>query len=285
MARLVLPFVGGVVGNLIAPGIGGSIGFALGGLLGNLIDPVDKPRTEGPRLNDLSVQSSTEGAAIPIVYGAGRFAGNVIWALPIKETQHEDDVDGGGGKGLGGGGATQVSYTYSASFAVGLCEGPVGGVRRIWADSKLIYDTRGTGVTNHPGLQLRIYTDTETQAVDPLIEATELTANTPAFRGLCYLVIEDLPLADFANHIPNLSAEVVKVASDAYLKVVEDSSFGTGTNTSEPVMWYSPDGAFLYYVDINADKVIKVRTFSADAARPRGGTEQAFRRRGHDGVS
>lgn len=158
MARLVLPFVGGFVGNFIAPGIGGSIGFALGGILGNLIDPVEKPRTEGPRLNDLSVQSSTEGAPIPIVYAAGRFAGNVIWALPIQETQHEEDVGVGGGKGLGGGGGgTQVTYTYSASFAVGLCEGPVGGVRRIWAASKLIYDTRGTGITNHPGLQLRIY--------------------------------------------------------------------------------------------------------------------------------
>lgn len=48
-----------------------------------------------------------------------------------------------GGKGMGGGG-TQVSYTYSASFAIGLCEGPIIGVRDIWADSKLIYDVSGT---------------------------------------------------------------------------------------------------------------------------------------------
>jgi hypothetical protein len=33
--------------------------------------------------------------------------------------------------------------------------------------------------------------------------------NVPAFRGLCYLVFDDLQLKDFANRIPNISAEVV----------------------------------------------------------------------------
>ena len=46
---------------------------------------------------------------------------------------------GGGGKG-GGGGAETTTYAYYATFAVGLCEGPIVGVRRIWVGSKLFYD-------------------------------------------------------------------------------------------------------------------------------------------------
>ncbi|MGH8579605.1 MAG: phage tail protein [Gammaproteobacteria bacterium] len=53
---------------------------------------------------------------------------------------------GGASSSGGAGGGTQISYTYSVSFAIGLCEGPIVGVRRIWADSKLIYNI-GSGVS------------------------------------------------------------------------------------------------------------------------------------------
>ena len=68
--------VGGIVGNMIAPGIGGAIGFMAGTLLGNLLDP---PKIEGPRLNDLKLQTSEYGRPIPILYGTMRMSGNCIW--------------------------------------------------------------------------------------------------------------------------------------------------------------------------------------------------------------
>ena len=72
-------------------------------------------RSEGPRLGDLSVQSSTRGAPIPRVWGSMRIAGNLIDGRKFEE-RTEESV---GGKGfMGGGGGTQVSYKYFADFAV-----------------------------------------------------------------------------------------------------------------------------------------------------------------------
>jgi hypothetical protein len=53
-----------------------------------------------------------------------------------------------------------------------------------------------------------LYPGNETQLPNPLIQGVEGAANTPAFRGICYVVYEDLPLANFGNRIPNLRAEV-----------------------------------------------------------------------------
>ena len=40
---------------------------------------------EGPRLDSLQVQASTEGAPIPEVAGRVRIAGQIIWATKFKE--------------------------------------------------------------------------------------------------------------------------------------------------------------------------------------------------------
>jgi hypothetical protein len=90
-----------------------------------------------------------------------------------------------------------------ASFAVALCEGEVQRMGRIWADGQLL-DTRG--------LTLRFYRGTEDQLPDGLIEATQ--GEAPAYRGLCYLVVEQLPLAQFGNRIPQLTVELCRVVGD-----------------------------------------------------------------------
>ena len=53
-----------------------------------------------------------------------------------------------------------------------------------------------------------IYPGNETQTIDPDIQASEGSAYTPAFRGLCYLKWMKFPLLNFGNRIPNLRAEV-----------------------------------------------------------------------------
>ena len=67
-----------------------------------------------------------------------------------------------------------------------------------------------------PGLEFRFYEGGEDQLPDPLIEAAEGHGRTPAFRGLAYLVFEDLPLENFGNRIPNITAEVTFNAQEAY---------------------------------------------------------------------
>lgn len=119
MAVLAIGMVG--AGLSSAAGIGAAIGWSAGVMLGNLLLGQDSQTIEGSKLDDLSVQSSTYGGTIQLLYGTMRVAGNVIWSTPLKETRHESSAGGKGG--MMGGGAKQVSYTYSVSFAVGLCAG------------------------------------------------------------------------------------------------------------------------------------------------------------------
>ncbi len=189
-----------------------SLGFAAGSIIGNLLFPTHTTSTStGPRIGDLSVQVSTYGVAIPITFGTDRLSGNVIWALPIKEVATTVSQGGGGKKGGGGGSsiATQTTFSYYGNFAVGLCEGVKAAITRIWANNNLIYDIRtGADAINSPGVDFTFYSGSETQLPDPTMEADKGTGNVPGYRGLCYAVFHDLPLANYGNVLPSLSFEI-----------------------------------------------------------------------------
>ncbi|MCR9128824.1 MAG: glycoside hydrolase/phage tail family protein [Alphaproteobacteria bacterium] len=148
---------------------------------------------QGPRVDEFSLQTSSEGATVPIVYGRMRTAGQVIWAAYPVETSQTRSA--GGGKG----GPKVTEYSYTLSFAVAVAEGPIGGIGQIWADGQPI---------ERAGLVMRVYTGAEDQTPDPLIEAIEGAGQAPAYRGLAYVVFEDLPLDEFGARIPNLNFEV-----------------------------------------------------------------------------
>lgn len=206
MATLALAAGGALLGSSI--GIGANLGWIVGSAVGSLLFPEQGPTIEGPRLNDLSVTSSTYGKAIPVVYGTARLAGNVIWSTGLQERRNVDEIGGKGGMAPS---QTTITYTYSASFAVALCEGVAQDVLRIWADSKLVYDKtdpEAVDIGKH-GLNFRFYNGSETQEPDSLIASSRGTAHsTPAFRGLTYIVFDNLELEDFANRIPSISVEL-----------------------------------------------------------------------------
>ena len=159
----------------------------------------------GQRLDTLQITSSTEGAVIPRVYRRMRVGGNIIWATDFRE-ETETTRHGGGGKGGGGGGGTEVTeYFYFASLAVALCEGPITGVGRIWADGKPM---------SLDGVTMRVHLGGEDQDPDPFIAAKTGAANTPAYRGTAYVVFEEMPLERFGNRLPQLSFEVFRPILD-----------------------------------------------------------------------
>ena len=134
--------VGAVAGFLIGGPTGALYGAQLGLMAGGLLSPPKGPTVNGPRLDDLTVQTSTYGAVIPRVYGTVTVNGNLFWLENnrLKETVTQKKS---GGKG-GGGKTTTRTYTYSATFAVGLCKGPITSVRRLWIGPNLIYDADST---------------------------------------------------------------------------------------------------------------------------------------------
>lgn len=221
MAVLAIGAIGAAVGSAIggtfigmsAVALGWNVGLTVGGML---FGPKGQDiYQQGPRLGDLKVQSSTYGNPLPIVYGAMRIAGNVIWSANIVETTHTTTQSSGGKGGGGGGSVTQTSYSYSQSFAVGICAGEIAGIRKIWANGKLIYNLSDTAdiativASNKSAAGIRIYTGSETQAADSLIQASVGAADCPAYRGVAYVVFENLQLADYGNRMPNLEFEVV----------------------------------------------------------------------------
>lgn len=202
MAEIVLTQVGQVAGAQLLPqGLtvfgqhiaGAAIGKFVGQVAGRAIDASLVPAVEGPRVKALNVMESREGAGLPTVYGRMRVGGQVIWASRFKEKRRERSVGKGGPK--------YAEYSYSVSFAVALCQGPITRVDRIWANGEFV---------TLADVNWRLYHGSEDQAPDPLIEAIEGAGAAPAYRGTAYIVFEDLPLDAYGNRMPQLSFEVVR---------------------------------------------------------------------------
>lgn len=205
MASIILSSVGTAIGAYTGIPFGAQLGGLVGSAAGSKLQGTSKYSYEGARLETLAVQSSTYGRMIPMVFGTVRIAGNVIWSRPIKEIVSTTTTRSGG-KGGGGGRAsssTSTNYSYYVTLAIAVCEGEIARINRVWADSKLLDFSQDT---------YRMYKGSETQLPDPLIESYEGVGATPAYRGLAYIVIEDFPLGDFGNRIPNFTFEVTRRA-------------------------------------------------------------------------
>jgi GTA TIM-barrel-like domain/Putative phage tail protein len=206
MATIALQIAGTALGTFLGGPIGGAIGSALGGTLGAMADRAllgGGKAIEGPRLSDLTGITATEGAPIPRAYGRVRLGGQVIWATEFEEQRSVEKSGTGGGKSTGAATTKTVRYSYFANVAIGLCEGPIHLVRRIWADGEEL---------DLASLTFRTYTGSETQDADPLIIAKQQTGAVPAFRGLAYVVFERLPLSGYGNRLPQFTFEVVRAA-------------------------------------------------------------------------
>lgn len=197
MATLALSLAGQVVGGAVGGPLGATIGRALGAVAGNAIDSALFGERPAVGHADIRLQGSSEGGAIPRLYGWGRLAGNIIWATELEEMTQESS----GSKGTSDSDDSEIV----ASFAVAFCEGEVARLGRIWADGQLL---------DAEGLNFRLYRGTEEQPVDSMIEAVQGAGAAPAYKGLCYLVFERLPLGMFGGRIPSISVELCRVVGE-----------------------------------------------------------------------
>lgn len=88
---------------------------------------------EDPRINALQIQQSTYGGVIPVVFGTNRIAGNLLDYIDFTAIAHTT-TQSSGGKGGGGVTQTDTTYTYTVAAIIGLCEGSIAGVGRVWKD-------------------------------------------------------------------------------------------------------------------------------------------------------
>lgn len=227
-ANQILPMIGGLAGKYVAgmyapkSELLGSLGWFLGSMLLSQIGPTNKVQTQGNRLSDLSVQSSAYGSTIPLVFGTVKLSGNIIWGKPLHEVKRTKVTQQG--KGVSGVRTTETIYDYYGRFAVALCEGPIEGVKRIWANGDLLFDQGkhipsgktypmdlngampDEGVELWPGV--RLFFGTETQLPSSYIESFEGVGEYPAHRGIAYVVFEEFFLEKYGNSLPALEFEI-----------------------------------------------------------------------------
>ncbi|MBN2906143.1 MAG: glycoside hydrolase/phage tail family protein [Rhodobacteraceae bacterium] len=207
MATIVLSAVGAAAGAALGGSVLGLssvvIGRAVGATLGRVLDQQllgsGSQAVETGKVDRFRLTGASEGAPVGRLWGRSRLSGQVIWASRFKETVRKS----GGGKGAPSTPRLR-EYSYSVSLAVALCEGEIARIGRVWADGAEIAAD---------DLTLRVYTGTQDQLPDPRIEAVEGAGLAPAYRGIAYVVIEDLDLAAFGNRVPQLSFEVVRPAA------------------------------------------------------------------------
>ncbi|MGH9769560.1 MAG: phage tail protein, partial [Blastocatellia bacterium] len=179
----------------------GATGIALGGIktAGTVIwctEPKKVVTTEkkgGKGAPKQTVETITYYTNLAILFGRGRLRLKKLWAnadLIIDLTAPLGQSTGLMESGMGGGG----SYSTTSPPM------PSAGGSLAWS-SRPTTDANGTlsGSTGAGGAAMRFYEGNYDQLPDALIEADVGAGNAPAYRGFCYLVIENFNISKYGG--------------------------------------------------------------------------------------
>jgi len=192
--------IGGVVGGVIGFFVGGPTGAMWGWQIGSLVGAVvDPDQIVGPRLDEARVQTAQDG--VPLIYGYGTFtcAGNLAWVDQVHEHENTESAKGG---------PEQVTYTYTVSYMIVVCKGPISGYKIIKRNGKIVYDARTDAELSEMGYSANdisetraaqaaflqratLYYGTEDQMPDPTMVAVLGADEVPAYSGIAYIVLKD----------------------------------------------------------------------------------------------
>ncbi|GHH09402.1 hypothetical protein GCM10008023_06040 [Sphingomonas glacialis] len=151
--------------------------------------------TSDPKINSISIQSSTLGLPLAIGAGRNRRKPNLIWYNAFTATPHTTQQSAG--KGLGGG-SSSTSYTYTASIILAIGEGPVSGIRTVYRDKSVFTSLAAAG--------LSLATGAPDQPVWSYLTSV-YPAQARAYARIAYVYAADYALTDSAA-LPNHSFEV-----------------------------------------------------------------------------
>lgn len=147
-----------------------------------------------PAATGLELQTSTNAIPVPLVWGRGRIAPNIIWYDGFRARK----VKVGGGKG----GPSQKTWKYSVSVILGVCEGPINDINNVWRD--LYFKENGASFkTKNSAVE---YLGTYTQTPWPFL-ASNYASAALAYRGVSYLGIPNYDLGE-STSMPQHSVEV-----------------------------------------------------------------------------
>lgn len=92
--------------------------------------------TRADKISDFIVATAEYGASVPEILGTTRVSGNIIYYDDFTAIEHKDVQKAGKG---GGSKHVNITYTYTVAAIIGLCEGEISGIGKIW-DGKDVYE-------------------------------------------------------------------------------------------------------------------------------------------------
>lgn len=236
--------------------------------LSELLKP--KPNFEDARpagLGDFQFPTATQGRPIPLIWGTVKLSGpNVVWYGDLQQIPIVEKVK----TGLFSSQKVVKGYNYRVGVQMGLARGgshPVDKLLKVWVGDEVLWSTGLTGEGNfaidepeffggedlgNGGLEgtVRFHTGSLTQAVNSYLTGFQAEGgDTPAYRGTCYVVLENFyvgnstsikPWAFEVQRIPNGLAlgDATVNTNDANLanvvyEILTDAEWGLGFPSSD----------------------------------------------------
>ena len=217
MIGSLLSSVGGSIGKYLGGGILSTIGRYTGKLVGNYLEQKWFKRNKSTHRftnvhDSFHISMAKYGKPIPLTFGRMQLPGQIIWADQILEKRNSSSVK----KYIKGSNLDINKETteleYFLSFAMCICIGEINDVERVWL---------GDDVIDISKYKFKLYKGDEEQLPDPTI-SKQIGRLTPAYRGLAYIVFEELPLAEFGDMVPHFTFEVLRKANVKTKSSVEE---------------------------------------------------------------
>lgn len=143
-----------------------------------------------PQYTGLAVQTSTNALPVIIAWGQNRLSNNIIWQGDFQSHKKEEKAGKGGPK--------VTTYTYSASFMLGLCWGPITNVVRVWKNQ--------SKETDYTALGFSLFTGTIPQTPWGYMSSAHPTEDL-GYPGLAYLAVQNYDLGQ-SNTLGQHSFEI-----------------------------------------------------------------------------
>lgn len=176
--------------------------------MGNLI--FGTTTIQGRRFDNIKVQTSKAGVPRPIIFGRVLpVVGNIIATTAPKIVKKKDKQKGG----KGGPSTVVENEEVYRTYAIRICEGPITGISRVWRNNELVYhrDSRNRTQIENNWAFLRIadfFLGGWGQRPSSVMQAAFGVHNVHAYRGTCYLVIDNENLTSTGGAIPQYAFEV-----------------------------------------------------------------------------
>jgi hypothetical protein len=171
---------------------------------------------KGNRLTEFAKQAVSIGTPIPFGFGKMPCEGNIIFA-PMPPKEHVKK------KKQGKGGVKSEEYSYTLSYAIAFCEGPIYGYLTIKRNGKVVWTQDPNASVEDKAYAAKwaqkatFYYGTETQLPDSTIESYKGAGNVSAFRGLAYIVVEDDDVTEGGGAVPTYEAIVIASPPDIFV--------------------------------------------------------------------